>query len=125
MLYDVLQPVLSDSTPNPPCSTGRSRVRVDDVLDDGVVVRCGDRFAVVQAWPDETAARRAARLATRLVAVDLFDLDGTPYAELTAVWHRVPHTRSVSMGAAMAFVLAGVPGFAEVAVANAGERPQP
>jgi hypothetical protein len=63
----------------------------------------------VADWPDERRAERVTRLATRLIAVELFDLDTAPRAELTAVWHRVPHTRSVSMGAGLALTLSGVP----------------
>ena len=63
----------------------------------------------VAAWPDERRAERVTRLATRVIAVELFDLDTTPRAELTAVWHRVPHTRAVPVGAGLALTLSGVP----------------
>lgn len=115
---------LSDPALTPPTAAGRTRVRVDELLDDGVSLTCGAHLIVVRAWPDDVAAYRAAGLATRLLAVDLYDLDGTPGAELTAVWHRVPHTRSISLGAAMALLFSGVPTYAEAPPAtDGGSRP--
>jgi hypothetical protein len=115
---------LSELALTPPASAGRTRVRVDELLDDGVRMTCGAHRFVVRVWPDDAAARRAAGLATRLLAVDLFDLDGTPAAELTAVWHRVPHTRPIPMAAAMAFLFSGVPTYAEAPLAtDRGSRP--
>jgi hypothetical protein len=100
------------------------RVRVEELLDDGVVLTCGAQLLVVRAWPDDVAARRISGLATRLLAVDLYDLDGTPGAELTAVWHRVPHTRPISMGAALALLFSGVPTYAEArSTTEGGSRP--
>lgn len=108
-------------TPRP--AAVRRRARVQELVDDGVVLVCDDdRPVVVRAWPDDDAARRAAGLATRLMAIDLHDLDGAPRAELTAVWHRVPHTRPVSIGAAMAFVLGGVPAFTDAPARLEGTR---
>jgi hypothetical protein len=87
----------------------RARVGLCELVADGVVLDvAGDPHAVA-AWPDERHAERVTRLATRLVAVELFDLDTTPRAELTAVWHRVPHTRSLPIGAGLALTLSGVP----------------
>lgn len=115
---------LSEPALTPPAAAGRTRVRVDELLEDGVALTCGAHQIVVRAWPDDAAARRISGLATRLLAVDLYDLDGSPGAELTAVWHRVPHTRSISMGAAMALLFSGVPTFAEAPpTTDGGSRP--
>jgi hypothetical protein len=89
----------------------RERVSSCELVADGVVVALGHRQVLVAAWPDERAAQRVAGLATRVLAVELFDLEGRPSAELTAVWHRVPHTRTVPVAAALALMLSGVPAY--------------
>ena len=90
----------------------RARVGLCELAGDGVVLDVAGELQPVAAWPDERRAQRVSRLATRLIAVEYFDLGTTPRAELTAVWHRVPHTRSVSVGAALALTLSGVPSYA-------------
>jgi hypothetical protein len=93
----------------------RERVQSCEFVANGVVVDLGTRQALVAAWPDERAAQRVAGLATRVLAVELFDLDGAARAELTAVWHRVPHTRTVSVPAALALAVSGVPAYVNAA----------
>ena len=88
----------------------RARVGLCELVADGVVLDVAGEPQAVEAWPDERLAQRVTRLATRVVAVELFGLESSsPRAELTAVWHRVPHTRSLPMSAALALTLGGVP----------------
>ena len=89
----------------------RARVGLCEVAGDGVVLDVAGEPQAVAAWPDERHAQRVTRLATRIIAVEFFDLDSMPRAELTAVWHRVPHTRSVPVGAGLALTLSGVPSY--------------
>jgi hypothetical protein len=86
-------------------------VGVCELTDDGVVLEVAGGPQAVAAWPDERRAQRVTRLATRLISVEFFDLDSMPRAELTAVWHRVPHTSSVPVGAGLALTLSGVPSY--------------
>jgi hypothetical protein len=90
----------------------RERVRSCELVADGVVVDLSGRQVLVAAWPDERTALRVCGLATRVLAVELFGLGGTPRAELTAVWHRAPHTRTIPVSAALALVMSGVPAYA-------------
>ena len=87
----------------------RARVGLCELVADGVVLDVAGEPQAVDVWPDERLAQRVTRLATRVVAVELFGLESRPRAELTAVWHRVPHTRSLPMSAALALTLGGVP----------------
>jgi hypothetical protein len=89
----------------------RTRVGLCELAADGVVLDVAGAPQAVAAWPDERRGQRVSRLATRLLEIEFFDLDTTPRAELTAVWHRVPHTRSVPVGAGLALALSGVPSY--------------
>jgi hypothetical protein len=92
----------------------RTRVSVHELTERGLVVDVDGAELATDVWPDEHSARRAARLATRLVDVELeVGADATDpsgwQARVTAVWHRVPTTRPVSVSTALAFLLSGVP----------------
>jgi hypothetical protein len=88
---------------------GRVRVSVAELVPDGVVLDIGGVHRMVPSWPDERRAQRIAGLATRLMQIELFDLDTNPRAALTAVWHRIPHTRELPLSAALALTMSGVP----------------
>jgi hypothetical protein len=101
MLYSMSELVL---TPN------RGRVVRCTAAADGVDLHLDHGSVLVRIEPDDRAAYRACGLATRILSVELADLDGpAPAADVTAVWHRVPHTRGLTVAAALALTRAGVP----------------
>lgn len=103
MLYGVAELVLTPS---------RERIRSCEQVAGGVRVEVGSGPVELDHTPDRRAARRLCRLATRIVEVEVRTVRGVAVgADVTAVWHRVPHTRPVPVGAALALVLAGVPGY--------------
>jgi hypothetical protein len=90
----------------------RHRVRSCEVVADGAALAFGDRRVWIEARPDERRAARACGLATRILQVEFTVLDDArPRANVTAVWHRVPHTRSLPVDAALALTLSGVPSY--------------
>jgi hypothetical protein len=76
---------------------------------DAVVVR-DDGTALLRTHLDHRGAHQACGLARRILHVTFHAGASTTQADVTAVWHRLPHTVPVSLGAAAALVLAGVPG---------------
>jgi hypothetical protein len=89
----------------------RHRVQSGELTEEGVRLRLADGSVLVDDDPDLRSAQRSCRLATRILNVDISVVGSTPTAELTAVWHRAPHRRPVSVGAALALALSGVPAF--------------
>lgn len=86
------------------------RVRASHPDASGVVLELADRSSVVLAvTPDRRRARRVCGLARRLDAVSLVETELGWRATLSAVWHRIPHTVEVSLPAAVALILDGVP----------------
>lgn len=92
----------------------RTRVAVHELTEDGLVLEVGGAVVPTGCWPDDRSARRLARLATRVVDVEL-RVDGPEpsgfTARVTGVWHRMPHTRPVPVAAALALLRSGVPTF--------------
>lgn len=92
----------------------RTRVGVHELTEGGLVLDVAGAELATDCWPDERSARRVARLATRLIDVELeVGADETVpscwTARVTGVWHRVPTTRPVSVSTALAFLVSGVP----------------
>jgi hypothetical protein len=101
MLYSMSELVLT---------LARGRVRRCRPVAEGVDLQLDQGSVRVGFEPDERAAYRVCGLATRVLRVDLVDLEGlAPRAEVTAVWHRVPHTRAAPVAAGLALTLTGVP----------------
>jgi hypothetical protein len=90
----------------------RERVQGCEVAIDGVALELSGRRVMMNVLPDERHAARACRLANRVLSVEFRGLDGdSARARFTAVWHRVPHTQSISVAAGLALALAGVPSY--------------
>jgi hypothetical protein len=101
MLYSMSELVLTPA---------RGRVRRCVDVPDGVDLHLDQGSIQVSVAADVRAAYRVCGLATRVLRVDIVDPEGPmPRAQVTAVWHRVPHTRSAPVAAALALAQAGVP----------------
>ena len=59
---------------------------------------------------NKNTLRQVCGLAARILSVEL-TIGPEPAAEVVAVWHRSPCARPVSVGAALALALAGVPAY--------------
>jgi hypothetical protein len=95
--------------------TTDERVRCCGLVAEGARLETTSGVWLVEAEPDDRLALRTCRLATRVLGVRFTAEGGTVRsAEVTAVWHRVPHTRPVPLGAAVALACSGVPAYVEV-----------
>jgi hypothetical protein len=106
MLYSMSELLLT-ATPE--------RVLGCELVPEGVRLESASRSLVVDVEPDEHVALRLCRLATRILAVELHDPGSARGgAEVTAVWRRVPYTRSIPLSAALALTRSGVPTYLSV-----------
>jgi hypothetical protein len=101
MLYSMSELVLTPAL---------ERVRRCTANARGLDLHFDSQSVSIEAEPDERTAQRTFGLATRVLRVDLVGVEGpAPFAEVTAVWHRAPHTRATTLSAGLALTLAGVP----------------
>ena len=104
MLYGMSELVLTAP------AARRQRARRAELIEDGVRFDLDGASVVVAGHPDGRRASRTCGLASRILNVEL-TLGSDPSAEVVAVWHRAPCARPISVGAALALALAGVPAY--------------
>ncbi len=104
MLYEMSELVLTAP------ATRRQRARRAELIEGGVRFDLDGGPVVVAGHLDGRGAGRTCGLASRILSVEL-TVGAEPSAEVVAVWHRSPCARPISIGAALALALAGVPAY--------------